>query len=77
MTENLEYNPQELYDLARERAEQEGVSTQEAWNDIVEVVLNEKVDWAEVEDDDNISEIRDDLRTRFKDYKKGAESGAV
>lgn len=77
MTENLEYNPQELYDMVRERAETEGVTTQAAWDDMVEVVLNEKVDWAEVEDDDNISELRDDLRSRYADYTRGAEKGAV
>ncbi len=77
MVENLEYNPEELYDMVRERAETEGVTTQAAWDDMVEVVLNEKVDWAEVEDDDNISELRDGLRNRYADYKRGAEKGAV
>ena len=77
MVENLEYDPQELYGMVRERAEAEGVATQEAWNDMVEVVLNEKVDWAEVEDDDNISELRDDLRSRYADYMRGAEKGAL
>lgn len=77
MVENLEYNPQELYEMVRERAEAEGVTTQEAWNDMVEFVLNEKLDGAEVEDDDNVEELRDDLRSRYKDYQKGAERGAV
>ncbi|TAK04763.1 hypothetical protein EPO33_02075 [Patescibacteria group bacterium] len=77
MVENLEYSPEELYGAVRERAEAEGVTSQEQWDDMVEVVLNEKVDWAEVEDDDNISQLRDDLRSRYADYKRGAEKGAV
>ncbi len=77
MVQNLEYNPEELYGLVRERAEQEGVTSQESWDDMVEWVLSEKLDWAEVEDDDDIEQLRQDLKSRYADFKRGFEKGAV
>lgn len=70
MTENLEYSQEELYQSVREMAETEGVASQESWNDMVEVVLNQKMDWAEVDMNDDLIQLREDLRARYRDFQK-------
>ncbi len=77
MTQNLEYSVEELYQTVREMAAAEGVETQEQWNDMVEVVLNQKIDWAEVEDDDDTMGIREDLRAKYREYQKAQDQEAV
>lgn len=68
--ENLEYSQEELFQTVREMAEAEGVASQESWNDMVEVVLNQKLDWAEVDIDDDLIQLREDLRARYRDFQK-------
>ncbi len=68
--ENLEYSQEELFQAVREMAETEGVASQESWNDMVEVVLNQKLDWAEVDIDDDLIQLREDLRARYRDFQK-------
>lgn len=77
MTENLEYSVEELYEQVREMAATEGVESQEQWDDMVEVVLNKKVDWAEVDNDDDVVGMREELRMKYKDYQKGQDKEAL
>lgn len=77
MTENLEYSVEELYEQVRQMAATEGVESQEQWDDMVEVILNQKVDWAEVDNNDDVVGMREELRMKYKEYQKGQDKEAL
>lgn len=57
---------QELYDLAQ----YQGVTTQEAWDELVEEVVNAHLDLGELSDDEDIEAITETLCTAWSEYEK-------
>lgn len=66
--ENLTININELYDVIKERAFDEGAFSREEWDDLVDEILEEKREWQEVDDDADWGEIREALQARYDDF---------
>ena len=73
-TENLTFEPDEIYKEVRERAEAEGAYTHEEWKAIVEAVIQDKTEFAEVDDED-LEELRENLVNRFNDFEAEERGG--
>lgn len=69
MIENLAYDSEELYSEIKERARTEGALTQEAWNDIVEEVLDEHLRVGEFDEDEDLVDLITGLKERFSDFE--------
>lgn len=77
MVEFLNYNPQGLYEEIVEAAREQGVATQEAWDELVEQTLDEHMNWGEVDIDDDVTGIREGLKSRFEEFSKGLQGGEI
>ena len=77
MVEFISYNLEDLYEELVERAREAGVNAEEAWNELVEEVLDEHINWGEVDIDDDITGIREALQERWKEFSKGLQGGEI
>lgn len=77
MVENLSYNVEDLYEEVAERAREAGVASEEAWNELVEEVLDEHVNWGEVDVDDDITGLREALQEKWKQFERGLQGGTI
>ena len=77
MVEFLNYTVNDLYEEVVERAKEQGVTTEEQWNDIVEAILAERADWGEVDIDDDVVGMRDALNLRWKEFEEKTQGGGV
>lgn len=68
MIEYLSYNLEDLFAELKDRARAEGAYSQEAWDDLVEEIIDEHVRVGEIEDDDELQSMREALRARFPDF---------
>ena len=66
--EFLDYDVADLYKEVRAKAEEEGAYDRESWKDIVDAVLADKTEFAEVAEDD-VQNMREDLLGRFADFE--------
>ncbi len=71
--ENIDLNIETLYGEVKERAEAEGAASREEWNDLVQEVLDEKREFGEIHDDEDVSELREVLQARYEDFESGVE----
>ena len=62
--EFLDYDVNVLYKEVRAKAEEEGAYDREAWKDIVDAVIQDKTEFAEIGEDD-LQNLREDLIGRF------------
>lgn len=51
------------------KAREEGVTSAEAWNDLVEQVLDDHARVGEVDSDDDLTAMREALQSRWGDYE--------
>lgn len=70
MVEYLGFTPEELFTEVADRAREEGVTNQEAWNDIVEEVIDEKNEFGEMHPDEDIGVLKEMFRGRWGEYQK-------
>jgi len=77
MAENLSYNVEDLHTELVERAREAGVTTQEAWNEMVEEVLDEHLNWGEIDIDDDVTSIREALQSRWTQFDEGLQAGEI
>ncbi|TAL20688.1 hypothetical protein EPN90_00275 [Patescibacteria group bacterium] len=75
MVELLSYNLEDLYEEVSERAREAGVASEEVWNELVETVLDERLNWGEVDVDDDITTMREALQAKWSDFERGLQSG--
>ena len=71
--ENLEFNLAGALQEVRGRAEAEGALTQEEWNDIVDTYLDEKLSGGELDEDQDLAQIRESLYAKFDDFEDNLE----
>lgn len=67
---NLEINLEALFDEIVERGRAEGITTQELFNELLEETLMEHVDLGEMDDQNTSSDLTEQLRSRWLDYKE-------
>ena len=73
MVELFGYDEEGLLEEVLTRAREEGVTSQEAWNELVEQVLDDHARLQEVDNDDDLISMREALQARWGDYE--AEMG--
>ncbi len=65
----LDFNLEEVYEDLKKRALDEALFAREEWENLVEEVLQEKLDRQELRDDDNYMEILESLKARYDDFR--------
>ena len=70
MTENLAKSDQELFEEVVEKALAEGVANREAFEQMVDDVLEGHRRWMELDDDQNIEEKEEKLKARWPEYEQ-------
>jgi hypothetical protein len=75
MTEFLTFNLNAVYQEIINRMEESGAFDQEAYNDLVEEVIEEKREAGELEDDADTQEFIEGLRHRWPEAKESLETG--
>jgi hypothetical protein len=70
-------NVNELYNEVVDRAKADGAVTQEAWDGIVEEVVEEFRSQGMLDDDDPTEGLEDVLRARFPEYDQGVRQGGL
>ena len=73
--ENLTFDIDELYQAAKERAVAEGAYTQEEWSDVIDMVIQDREEFGEVHDDEELSAVKEQLKGRFQEFKDEAGQG--
>ena len=68
--EFLTFDIDEVYQAVKERALVEGAFTPEAWSDVIEMVIQDREEFAEVHDDEELTAVKDDLKSRFTEFAK-------
>ena len=77
MVEFLSYNVEDLHTEVVERARETGVASQEAWNELVEEILDEHLNWGEVDVDDDVTGLREALQSRWEAFERGLQGGEI
>lgn len=65
----LTLNLEELFEEVKTRATDEGAFSKEEWDSIVDDVLEAKHEFGEMHDDEDQSQIREALKTRFEEFE--------
>lgn len=68
--ENLTFDLEELYRAVKERALAEGAFTPESWSDVIDMTLQDREEFGEVHDDEELSAVKEQLKTRFEEFKE-------
>ena len=69
MVELFGYNEEGLLEEVITKAREEGAASAEAWNDLVEQVLDDHARIGEVDSDDDLTAMREALQARWGDYE--------
>ncbi len=67
--ENLTFDLEELYMAVKERALAEGAYSPEEWSDVIDMTLQDREEFGEVHDDEELSAVKEQLKARFEDFK--------
>lgn len=66
---NLAFDLEELYQAAKERALAEGAYSPEEWSDVIDMTLQDREEFGEVHDDEELSAVKEQLKARFTDFR--------
>jgi hypothetical protein len=66
--ENLTFDIEEIYAALCDRARDEGALSREEWDALAETVLEEKREWQEMDDDEDVDAALEALKARFDDF---------
>ena len=70
MTQFLDFNLNQAYAEIKENAEAEPVTSKEAWNDMVEGYINDKIDAGELDKDEDYETMIEELKSMWTEYEK-------
>lgn len=70
MTEFLSFDLNQAYAQIKEMAEAEPVTSKEAWNDMVEVFINDKIEAGELDKDEDYEDMIEKLKNMWPEYEK-------
>ena len=75
MTHMLNFDLDAVFRSILARMENEGTLTQEVYNEMVEDMLDEKVDMGELDQDDDVEEYKEQLKARWPEAQESFDSG--
>ncbi len=67
--ENLTFDLEELYQAVKERALAEAAYEPEAWSSMIDAVLEDRQEFGEVHDDEELSAVKEQLKERYPEFK--------
>jgi acetyl-CoA carboxylase alpha subunit len=70
MVEFLSYSVDGLSEEVVERARESGVNSKEAWDELVDEIIDEHINWGEVDVDDDVNAIKEALEDRWKSFEE-------
>lgn len=70
MTQFLDFNLNDAYAQIKELAEAEPVTTKEAWNEMVETYISDKIGIGEIDNDNDTEAMITQLKDMWPEYKK-------
>lgn len=70
MTQFLDFNLNQAYAEIKENAEAEPVTNKEAWNDMVEQYINDKIEAGELDKDEDYEGMIENLKNMWLEYEK-------
>ncbi len=71
MSENVIFDFNALLNELRGRAREEGVTSREAYEDLVSELLNEKLTYGELHDDNNLMTMKEQLLETWEEFNRG------
>jgi hypothetical protein len=71
--DNLAFTTDDLYEEVKTKAREEGAMTREAWHEIVDEVLDDKTEFQEMDDDEDLAQLREALQARYSDFEAETE----
>lgn len=66
--DNLAFTVDDLYEEVKAKAREEGALTREDWHEMVDEVLDDKFEFQEIDDDEDIAQLREALQARYDDF---------
>lgn len=69
--ENVSYTIASLFREVLDRVESEGVQSDEEVHDVIESVLEDRIDTGEMSDQDNVERLREELRLKWYQHAHG------
>lgn len=75
MTEFLTFDLNEIFNAAVDRMQADGIATKDAYDELVEELLEEKVEVGELSANDDIEEFEDKLQARWPEAQARLISG--
>jgi hypothetical protein len=70
MTEFLDFDLNQAYDEIKERAEAAPVTSKEAWDEMVDDYITERLEVGELNKDDETGDMIEGLKSRWAEYEK-------
>lgn len=67
--EFLTFDLEEVYQAVKERALSEGAYTPEAWSTLIDAVLQDREEFGEVHDDEELSAVKEQIKEMFGEFK--------
>ena len=67
--ENQTLNEEQFFNQIKNRARAEGIASGEEWNDIVEEMINERLNVGEFDKDEDLEGLKEALKTRYEEYE--------
>lgn len=77
MADFHQYNLEDLHQEVIERAQENGVTDEEGWKEMVEIILDEHINWGEVDIDDDVEGMRETLQEKWKKFEEGLNAGTI
>ena len=71
MSENVIFDFSELLNELRSRALEEGVTTREGYEGLVSELLDEKLTYGELHDDNNLITMKEQLLETWEEFNRG------
>lgn len=70
MSENVIYNREEVWGELLERVRAQGISSEEAYHELVDDYFNERLEVGELDEDQNIAELAAEFKARWPDIQE-------
>ncbi len=66
--DNLAFTVDDLYEEVKEKAREEGAMSREDWHEMVDEVLDDKFEFQEIHDDEDVAQLKEALQARYDDF---------
>lgn len=63
------FNEEQFFNQVKNRARAEGVASREEWDDIVEEMIDERLNVGEFDKDENLEGMKEMMQERYNEYE--------